>query len=433
MSTGIPIQIKCPQCGSEYSAQVESIIDVGRDPEAKKLLLGGTLNTVVCPVCGTRGRVSTPLIYHDPDKELLLLYVPPEMNLTIEKRERLTGELVNALMATLPAEQRRGYFLHPRNVLTMQGLIDEILKADGITPEMIEEQHARNELLQTLLGALSDRERLNELIREHSAEIDYPFLLMVSTAAEASAGAEQADLAEKLLELRDVLLEQTTIALPEALPPETTPAQMVDRMVAAPDRETRWALVLYNRPLLDYAFFQELTSRIDSATGEQADTLRALRAELLDMLERADRAAQAAQQQKMRVLEEVRDAPDPAEALRERRHEIDPMFMALLSSARQQARERGDLEASARLTEVYDAAVDMLQEDLPPELRLVNQLLTTNEETLPQVLDEHEAELTPEFVEFMGALADDLDQQQRPDMAQYMRQVRDKVRARIGS
>ncbi|MGQ9492548.1 MAG: CpXC domain-containing protein [Anaerolineae bacterium] len=420
----LPVQVNCPNCGTKYVAQVQSIVDVGQDPRLKALLLRGQLNTVICPSCGTPGVVNAPLLYHDPEKELLLLFIPPELNLPMAERERLTGNLVNALMSIVPPEERKGYFLSPRTVLTRQSLIDEILEADGVTREMIEKQRAKNRLLQDLLNALDDEEQLQALIEQNKANIDYPFLLILAAAAESSAIAGQQQVTEKLLQLRDVLLERVPIVLPEPLPMDTPPAEVVDKLMAAKDKETRWALVVYNRPLLDYAFFQELTRRIEKAAPEKAEALRGLRDELLEMTEQLDREAQAVRESKIQLLQEALSSPDPAGVLREKREELDALFLAILGTALRNAQQEGSADEAKRLAQLNEVVRTILQEELPAELRLVNELVSTNyPEGTQKLLEERRAEWGENFLEILQALAEDLEAQERTEVAQRLRDI----------
>ena len=87
MIPSLPIEVTCPRCSKTYAAQVQSIVDVGQNPELKASLLQGRMNVSVCPACGTTGAVSTPLLYHDAAHELLLLFVPPGLNLPLAVRE----------------------------------------------------------------------------------------------------------------------------------------------------------------------------------------------------------------------------------------------------------------------------------------------------------------------------------------------------------
>ena len=420
----LPIQISCPNCKARYTAQVQSIIDVGENPQLKSALLRGQLNLVVCPSCQTAGVVSAPLLYHDPEKELLLLFIPPELNLPLAERERLTGNLVNALMTTVPAEQRKGYFLNPRTVLTMQSLVDEILKADGVTPEMLEKQRARTRLLQELLRAMEDDAKLQALIDQHRSEIDYPFFLTLAATAESSAVSGQQQVTEKLLRLRDTLLASTTVVLPEPLPLDTPPSEVLDRLLSVKEHEGRWAFVMYNRPLLDYSFFQELTSRIEKAPPAEAEAMRNLRMELLEMTEQLDKEAQEVQQVKVQLLQDALASPDPAQTLRDRQQEIDSLFLAILGTALRSAEQSGKAEEAQQLHKINDIAMQILQDSLPPELRLVNSLLSAEypQGTL-QLLKERRQEWDEDFLKILTALATDVEAQGRPEAAQRLRDI----------
>jgi len=426
----LPIDVTCPKCGTKYAAQVHSIVDVEQNPTLKSLLLRGQLNTVACPSCGALGVVSAPLLYHDPHRELLLLFFPPRLNLAMEDRERLTGSLVNAMMSTLPAEERKGYFLNPRTVLTVQSLIEEVLKADGITQEMIDKQRARGQLLQDLLMAFDNEEQLQTLIDQNKEDIDYPFFQTLASAAESSTAAGQEQVAEKLLKLRDTLLARLSVTLPEPLPLDTARAEVVDKVLAAKDEESRRALVMYNRPLLDYAFFQELTRRIDQAPPEEAEALRNLRTQLLETVEQLDKEVQAMQQAKIELLQDALASSDPAQTLRERKEEIDMLFLAVLGAALRSAQERGEAEEVQRLREIDQVALAMLQEDLPPELQLVNVLLAAEypQET-QNLLRERQAEWSAEFPQILTALADDLERQGRTQTGQRLREIRTQAEA----
>ena len=44
----LPVQVGCPKCGAQYVAQLQSVIDVGKQPQLKAALLRGTLFFVRC-------------------------------------------------------------------------------------------------------------------------------------------------------------------------------------------------------------------------------------------------------------------------------------------------------------------------------------------------------------------------------------------------
>ncbi len=421
----LPIEVTCPSCGKKYAAHVQSIIDVGQNPELKAALLQGRVNVVACPDCGTPGSVSAPLLYHDAGKELLLLFVPPELNLPLTERERLTGNMVNALMSTLPPEARKGYFLNPRTVLTRESMIEEILQADGVTKEMLEEQRARSRLLQDLLAAMDDEQQLTARVEEHRPQIDYSFFLMIAAVAEDSAASGQKQLSEKLLKLREKLLSLVTIAMPEPLPPETSVTEVVDKAIATEPGQARWAFVVYNRPLLDYGFFQELTRRIEQSSEETGQVLRQLRTELLELTEKLDQAAREAQESKLKVLEEALQSPDPAETLRDHRDEVDLLFMNILGMALQRARENEQKDRMEKLLELNEMVLAMMQEGLPPELRLVNELLSADyPEGTEKLLQERRSEWDAGLLPVLDDLAKDLEAQGRTSVAERLKGIR---------
>jgi hypothetical protein len=133
--------------------EIDQLFDVNADPSAKTRLLSGTYNLIQCQYCGYQGNLATPIVYHDADKELLLTFMPPELGLPRNEQERLIGGMINQVINKLSQEKRKGYLLSPQSTLTMQGLIERVLEADGITREMIQAQQQRMTLLQRLASA----------------------------------------------------------------------------------------------------------------------------------------------------------------------------------------------------------------------------------------------------------------------------------------
>ena len=278
--------------------------------------------------------------------------------------------------------------------------------------------------------AFDNEEQLQRLIDQNKEDIDYPFFQTLASAAESSTAAGQEQVAEKLLKLRDTLLARLSVTLPEPLPLDTARAEVVDKVLAAKDEESRRALVMYNRPLLDYAFFQELTRRIDQAPPEEAEALRNLRTQLLETVEQLDKEVQAMQQAKIELLHDALASSDPAQTLRERKEEIDMLFLAVLGAALRSAQERGEAEEVQRLREIDQVALAMLQEDLPPELQLVNVLLAAEYPHETQnLLRERQAEWSAEFPQILTALADDLERQGRTQTGQRLREIRTQAEA----
>ena len=157
-------RINCPNCRQPIMADVQQLFDVNKDGSAKANLLSGMVNFVQCPNCAYQGKQATPIVDEDTAKEMLLTFVPPELGLPHAEQERMLGAMINQVVNNLAPEQRKGYLLRPQAQLTMQGLVERILEADGITREMIQAQQQRLNLLQRLL-TVKDGETRKEIIK----------------------------------------------------------------------------------------------------------------------------------------------------------------------------------------------------------------------------------------------------------------------------
>jgi hypothetical protein len=173
-------QVRCPQCGNVVQTPLQQLIDVGQDASGKARLLSGRLNAIRCASCGYQGQLATPLVYHDPEKELLLTYIPVELGLPHNEQEKVLGALINRAVDRLPTEKRKGYLLQPQAVLTMQGLIERVLQEDGITREDLEAQRRQMQLFEDLIRAPEDQ--LEALITEHDAELNDTFFQLATLA-----------------------------------------------------------------------------------------------------------------------------------------------------------------------------------------------------------------------------------------------------------
>jgi len=428
-------QVNCPQCQQSFMMSIQSIIDVGQQPKLKDALLRGEINVMTCPACKARGIVGTPLLYHDPAHQLLIAFVPIELGLKMEEQERAIGVLTNALMTQIPPEKRRAYLLQPKTVFSWDTLLQEILQADGITPEMIEQQNRALQLIHDLLDAQEDEERFSALVGEHQSEINYNFLLLLADYAGAIRQDGNAGLADRLLQLREKLV--ATLGPGEARPTWMgieTHEDLIARLLEHPDRATREEIVTVNRPLVDYLFFQTLTGRIEAAQAE-GDTERAaqlteLRSQVLEISDALDRQVQAEFEEAATALKEILDAPDREKAIRERADQFTPAFMFTLATNISAAREQQREDLAQALEQVQEQMFEILEERLPPELRLVNQLMREgNREARQALINQNRAMLTPRFLELMQALIQDAQEQGQAEVVQRLTQIRKEIEA----
>jgi hypothetical protein len=434
-----PIQttIQCPNCGTPQPAVIEQVIDVVRDPGAKARLLQGRLNFFHCPGCGFQGALASPLIYHDPVKELLLTFVPPELRLSPLEQEKVLGELTQQVVNSLPAEQRKGYLLRPQAVLTAQGLIERVLESDGITKEMLEQQRAKSKLVRDLID--SEGEARLALIREHDKRIDADVLALLGALARSAAGQEDKSFAEKVQKAREDVYrnssagkrsqapkEELEIAAREleALGKDFNLEALVRLVAAAPSLDRVTALAALAWRAMDYAFFQRLTETVDRASGAERERLTAIRDRALLEVQRVQQAVQSEMNNTAGVLQSIVQAPDLDAAIQEYLPECNDLLFAVLEANLESARRNKQEKASARLEEVKTKILEALEKSLPPELRFVRDLLAQeNDEQAERMLSERAADVTDNFVAALKAAVQDLESTTQEPLAQRMKKI----------
>jgi hypothetical protein len=415
--------IRCSNCGQPYQTVVRTSIDVSKDPQGKAMLLAGQLNSSQCPHCGAVNSMSVPLLYHDSEKELLIALVPMELNMNKDQQERVVGDL----MKTLPKENFKGYMFNPKRALTMQGLLDVVLQADGITPEMMEQQRQRVQLIQQMTEA--DDATLQTMIADNDALIDVQFMQTMSVMAQRFAQSGRADVAEQIVQTQQIILQFSSfgqeMALQqanqeamiqevadeiEALGENAELADFRDLAVRYADDDARiQALVGLLRPLFDNHFFDDLTVYIGQQPADQRERLEGLRDKMVMFTQMIDQQQQNQMQQSAALLQGLVNVPPDQldQAIVESLPMIDDTFMAILSANMQEAQKRQDLNMSARLRQVYDRIVAILQQNMQPELVFLNQLLAapTTEEA-KAMLAQQGKDFGPALLEAIDAVSE---------------------------
>lgn len=410
-------QVSCPNCRQPVVAEINQLFDVNVDPSAKTRLLSGSYNLVQCQFCGYQGNLASPIVYHDPDKELLLTFMPPELGLPRNEQERLIGSMINQVISKLAQEKRKGYLLNPQSTLTMQGLIERVLEADGITREMIQAQQQRMSLLQRLASASDDSVRA-EIVHQEEALIDAEFFTLLNRLIEVSMMGGDRESAQQLSELQKSLLPLTSYGREiqaqskeveaaindlQAAGKELTREKLLDLIMNAPNETRLNALVSLTRPGLDYSFFQLLSERIDRARGDGRKRLADLRAKLLEMTQEIDRQMEAHRQQTRQVIEQIITASDVTAAMSQALGAVDETFVQELQHLLDEARQQGNLEKSSKLQQMVDV---LQQASAPPELGLVEEFLDAPDEQARQVfLEANDEAITPEFMDLLANIS----------------------------
>jgi hypothetical protein len=420
-------------------ATLEQLFDVNQDPTAKERFLNGRFNMIQCPNCGYKGQVSGPLLYHDPNKELLLSYVPMDLGLPQAEQERLIGRLMNEVINKLPQEKRKGYLLNPKQAFTLQGMLERVLEADGVTKEMLDSQRAKVQFLQSLVNA--PEEKWPEMVKEHDAEVDMALFQLLSASGNSAASSGNQAAAQKMAALQRQLLEHSTFgkqlkerqAKVEAVARELqglgkklTADKLLELVMNARDDDKLAAYVSLARPGMDYSFFEALTRRVDKATGEEKERLSKVRDTLLQLTQEVDKASQAQLAEATNLLRTLLEAPDVDEAVRANLNRIDDAFLAVLQANLEAAQKAKRQDMVNQLNRINEAIGRMMQEAAPPELQFIDELLQLpTDADAEAALKQRGPEITQELVDTMTYVGESLRQGGQTALAERLDKLRE--------
>lgn len=384
--------VTCPNCNNRFVSPVLTLIDVGQDPEAKALFLSGQSNIAVCPQCGHAGMLSTPLVYHDPDKELLFTYVPPNLNLPEPEQQRIIGDLTSRVMSSLPPERRRGYLLRPRSFLTLDGMVEAVLEADGITPDMLQAQRDKAALLERLLRS-PDPEVRQLMVQENDGLVDYEFFQLLGLNLQMAQAQGQEQAIQQLATLQQQLLQWTTTGQEIAarqqaireLGTEVSREGLLDKLEAAAlagEQAKIETMIAVARPVVDYLFYQQLADHIEQAEQEgnldRVARLKALRETVLEVTDAVDAEMQKAGEEAAELLAEILESDELEKAVRDRLALIDEVFMSILAVNIEAAEKAGRTQDVERLQQVGNVLMEVIQESQPLAIQFINQLLSAD-------------------------------------------------------
>src|SRR5258706_3188011 len=417
-------QIACPRCKQMISANVEQLFDATYEPASKQRLLGGQSNYARCPYCGYEGRLATPIVYHDHEKELLLTFFLPELSLPLNEQERLIGPLIKQVMERLPAEKRKAYLLKPQANLRYESMIETILGKDGITPEMIKGQQERVQLIEKLLQVTAKDVR-SELIKQNTKIIDDQFFALFSRIAQNAVAGGQEPVAHALVDLQKQLLEETEFGrhLQESVGELEAASKVLQEAGQSLTREKLLDLVLESqsdarirayvslaRSGMDYVFFQNLSEKIDRASGEEKTRLESFREKLLDFTNEVDKQLEARFKQAQEFVESILKQEDVEKATQENLDGFTQDAVEVVNQFLRQASEKNDYTRMGKLqkmTQVLQAASTP-----PPEIAFIEQLIQAPDDAaIEKMLEENEGMVNQQFVEALSGLVAQMEAQ----------------------
>ncbi|HEY0736654.1 MAG TPA: CpXC domain-containing protein [Herpetosiphonaceae bacterium] len=422
------VSIKCPNCGTNFQTPVFQLVDVGQYPELKQALLSGRLNVAVCPKCGSGGLLATPLVYHDPEKQLFFSLFPQEVQAKPEEQERFIGALQQIILQSLPADAPKGYLLNPRHFITLTSMLDALLEAEGIPKEALMAQRKRTELLGRLLQAEQDEAQLTKLVQENKDALDYEFFVTLAAYIEASEAEQDQESFERFTAMRDRLVELTGFDT-ESLGGDDEPSldAAIEALLSAEDDNLQDLIAEY-RPVIDYDFYAALTERAEAARAEgntaEAERIETRRNLILETTESMDREAQALFEGAAQTLREVLEAEDLRQALAERRDQLSEAFLLVVAANRETAQRANRPDMIERLDEIERTAVEVVQESMSPEERFIGQLLSTETpQEATRLLRQNAAKINSDLVKRINELAEEMEKNGRKEMSDRLRQL----------
>ncbi|MBE0683732.1 MAG: hypothetical protein IH589_17645 [Anaerolineales bacterium] len=417
-------QIACPRCRQMIPANVEQLFDVAHEPASKQRLLSGQSNFARCQFCGYEGRLATPIVYHDNDKELLLTYFPPELGLPLNEQEKMIGPLIKQVVDRLPAEKRKGYLFSPQANLTFESMMETILGKDGITPEMIKGQQERVQFMEKLMQVTSKDVRL-ELIKQNEKIIDEQFFALFSRIAQNAMQSGQEPVARTMIEIQTMLLEETEYGrqLKESVGELEAAQQVLQEAGQSLTREKLLDFVLESksdsrirayvslaRAGMDYVFFQNLTEKIEKAPGEEKARLEGIREKLLFFTNEADKQMEARLKQAQKFVETLLEQEDIEKATQANLDNFTQDAVEVVNQLLRQASEKNDYTRMGKLQKM----VQVLQAASapPPEVAFIEQLLQAPDEAgMEKMLTDNDAMVNQQFVDALSGLVAQMESQ----------------------
>lgn len=387
------IQTPCPRCRQPIVAEVQQLFDMTSDPTAKQKLLSPSTNTARCQACGYEGLMATPVVYHDPVKELLLTFFPPELGLPVNAQEKQIGPLINKVVEALPAEKRKGYLFSPQTMFTYQTLIDKILEADGITKEMIEAQQKRIGLIQKLLGIQKSEDRI-AVIHQETDLVDGEFFAILGSIMQSAAAQGDEKAGQLLKTLQSELLQETKVgqellaqsleaqtalkSLQEASKTGLTREKLLEILLGLKSDSAITTIVSLTRSGLDYQFFQVLSEQIDNAAADKKQPLVDLRDKLLNLTREIDNELKIRVEESTKLLNTIMAEADLEAAVKQHLGEMDEFFSQAVQTEFENARQKNDL---ARIEKIQKVISIIEKESAPPpEVALIQNLLEAPDE-----------------------------------------------------
>ncbi len=429
-SLAAPLEVTCPQCGKKFTTSYPLYLDVESDPNTKTLILSSSITIIRCPYCGAKIKANLPFVYHDREKELLIDYVPEALISQKNELDHFFGETTRMLMDSLPPSQRKGYLLRPKEVFSLESLRREILHADGVSDEEIEEQKEDARIMEELFDARGNEEKVRETVEKNEERLTPEFMrlfeILLLTTQENAKKNEISEEGRKDLEsfqaVHQWILDNTEIGKVikekdqafediSATDDYSEMAEAVDRIPV--EFMDMLAIILFQKLTDDE--FEEFTAAFakrivetDKKDPAKAELLRKKRNALLGAFRQFEEDTRKDLRAGVELLDEIMSAPDTERAIMQHASEIDERFIEAWDQAIGHAIASRNKKAYDKLIQIKETYANVTEESVPPYMLLLYRLADASyPEGVQRALEENKDDITPQFFEMLKKLREE--------------------------
>jgi hypothetical protein len=331
------VSVTCPKCQTPFIAETFIVVDAGERPDLVARILDDTLHDSRCPQCGQVGRVPAPMLYHDGQRQQVLLAVPPGMT---EAAWREAGQgLLWMLIGALPEDQRLPYLGDVQAEGGLAGVAHVIRQGRAVEPTDDDAEEAPPIVfaIQALLQAKSSQELLQALDQHPILDDPQAVMIMRELAVEARRTGEieaangfgrAADLLQQVKDMRAALPASSAAGL-------------------SPEQVEEWAFAL-----LRSTSGQELASVVDEHPALLDETTDAVLVEYI---------AQARRENKQRIAEGLEERLYAVREMRAQYRQQQPILDAVQAYLQAETNDEIEVIVLEREELTSDAADEALE------------------------------------------------------------------------
>jgi prophage DNA circulation protein len=196
------------------------------------------------------------------------------------------------------------------------------------------------------------------------------------------------------------------------------------------------ALVMAGQGALRYEFFGELTAAIEAAEKQgdkpSATRLTQYRTTFLEIFDEMQNSSRQMLDEAMQTLQLLLEAPDKMTAVQQYADRLDEAFMYVLSARLAEAEQKGQQAELAALSEIQDVIMGLMEDQMPPEIQLINDLVQAESPTQETaILDANRELLSPELVMMLDQIMQQSTEAGQPELNGRLQAIKTAVQLRL--